>query len=609
MKTKLILLMLLACVLVTNSFPALGGNISEGQRSKTAEKYFLAKQYDKAAPLFAQLVSNNPKSYKYNYYYGICLLIIGEDKGQALPYLETAMENPKTPEDIYYYYGRACHLTYKFEESVQSFVEFNSIIGAKSASHWSIPKYIEMVNNAKRILDTTKLASIQEKNKTLASDFYSKYSFNQPNGKLLSMPDQLITASKSDKDESPTIFLSANGRVMYFSAWATETSSRDIFRVEKDLDENWGEPKRIEVAINSKQDELLPTCNSDGRILYFSSRGHTTTGGFDLFKAYYNTMSMTWSAPENMGSPYNSPDDDFCYVPSTVDQTAYFTSQRETAPGTLTVFKVTYANTEELPIAINGKFNCIGNAELKEIQITITRDGDSTIVANVSSDKITGSYVVELPGPGNYSFKVEAAGYLAHTENVRFGEFSDRIYVQDIFLSKSLNGMEDIAISNRRLTEAGLVGDNLTANYDEEGNVSGGITEADMAAMKLSGIDPAVIAAKAAKAALNNAELMKNDGLKVDLLGNITFKVQIGAFRKSQKEEVQKRLEKKADKSLMSNYNDLTWLRFFVGGEVSYSSAKNLRTTLKQAGFRDAFVVAFKNEKPVNLQKAISTKK
>lgn len=609
MKKKLILLVLLVCVLFTNSITALAGNMSEGQRSKTAEKYFLSKQYDKAAPLFAQLVSSNPKNYKYNYYYGICLLIVGKDKNQALPYLEAAMENPKTPEDIYYYYGRACHLTYKFNESLQSFVEFSSIIGDKNAPRWSIPQYIEMVNNAKRVLDTGKLASIQERTESLASDFYSKYAFNQPNGKLLSMPDQIISASKSDKDERPTIFLSANGRVMYFSAKTDATASRDIFRVEKDLDDNWGEPKRIEASLNSTQDELFPTCNSDGRILYFSSRGHNTTGGFDLFKAYYNTVSKTWSNPENMGSPYNSPDDDFCFVASTADQTAYFTSQRETAPGTLTVYKVPYSNTEELPVAINGKFNCIGKPDLKEIQITITRDGDSNIVANVTTDKVTGAYAVELPGPGTYSFKVEAPGYSAHTEDVRFGEFSDRIYVQDIFLSKSLNGMEDVAISNRRLTDAGLVGDNLTATADEDGTVTGGITEADMAAMKMAGIDPAIMAAKAAEAAIKNATALKNDGIKVDLTGNIIFKVQIGAFNKSQRERVQKRLEKRTDKSMMTSYDDKTWLRFFVGAETSYSSAKNLRATMKQAGFGDAFVVAFKNEKPMNLQNAIQSKK
>ena len=65
---------------------------TEGQRAKAAEKFFVAKQFAQAAPLYAQLVSSNPKSYKYNYYYGICLLITGKDKNEAIPYLEVDME-------------------------------------------------------------------------------------------------------------------------------------------------------------------------------------------------------------------------------------------------------------------------------------------------------------------------------------------------------------------------------------------------------------------------------------------------------------------------------------------------------------------------------------
>ena len=75
----------LFAALFIQTISAFGGE-SENQRAKTAEHYFTAKQYDKAATLYAQLVSSNPKSYKYNYYYGICLLITGKDKNQALPY-------------------------------------------------------------------------------------------------------------------------------------------------------------------------------------------------------------------------------------------------------------------------------------------------------------------------------------------------------------------------------------------------------------------------------------------------------------------------------------------------------------------------------------------
>ena len=162
---------------------------------------------------------------------------------------------------------------------------------------------------------------------------------------------------------------------MYFSA-SKDNKSKDIYRVEKDFSGNWSAPVKLEAAINSDDDELYPTCNSDGRILYFSSRGHNSTGGLDIFKVVYNSESKKWGKPENMGSPVNSPDDDYCYISSGVDQYAYFTSQRNAANGKVSVMKVAYINPEELSIAVTGKFKCIGEPNLKSATITITKNNN-----------------------------------------------------------------------------------------------------------------------------------------------------------------------------------------------------------------------------------------
>ena len=103
---------------------------------------------------------------------------------------------------------------------------------------------------------------------------------------------------------------------------------------------------------------------------------------------------------------------------------------------------------------------------------------------------------------------------------------------------------------------------------------------------------------------MTNMMAMNDANMASDMTG-LVFKVQIGAFRKHTRETVKQRLERKADKTMMTSFDDLSWLRFFMGGEISYSSAKNLRETLKQAGFDDAFIVAFKNNKPMKLNEAI----
>jgi hypothetical protein len=363
---------------------------------------------------------------------------------------------------------------------------------------------------------------------------------------------------------------------MYFSA-KKDNSSKDIYRVEKDLSGNWGAPIKLDVAINSSEDELYPTCNSDGRVLYFSSRGHKSTGGLDIFKVVYNSESKKWGKPENMGSPVNSPDDDYCYISSGVDQFAYVTSQRDAAIGKVTVLKVPYMNLEELSIAITGKFKCIGEPNLKEATITITKNNNPNYIAILKTDAKTGEYSIELPGTGAYNYSVELNGYQIKSETVRFGEFNDRSYIQNIYLNRNKSGAENLAISNLRLTEVGTVDENLTASG---GNTTDG---SEIRGMSYEPLSP--------KKEVKVVEKVINKG--------IHYRVQIGAFNQLPKDVVEKNLSQMTDAEMLSSYGEDSWLKYFVGNESNYGSAKNLKEIMIQAGFTDAFVVTFEHEKPV----------
>jgi len=79
----------------------------------------------------------------------------------------------------------------------------------------------------------------------------------------------------------------------------------------------------------------------------------------------------------------------------------------------------------------------------------------------------------------------------------------------------------------------------------------------------------------------------------------IYYKVQIGAFNQLPKDVVEKNLSQMTDAEMLSSYGEDTWLKYFVGNESSYGSAKNLKEIMIQAGFTDAFIVTFENEKPV----------
>ena len=568
------------------------------QRRREAVRLFVNKQYARALPLFAQLVSNHPENYKFNYYYGACLLITDKDKEKAVAHLETALKNPKSPEETYYYLAKAYHLSYMFDEGIRAIAEFNKISKEKLRHKYKTGEVAECIYNARRILDSAQNNLVKEYIPASPEDFFSKYAFEGNFGKILTMPDEL-KARKND-DENPTIFLSADGGTMFYSAYSIESGSRDIFRVLKSSDGTWGQPEHLDIAINSNKDELFPTCSPDGHVLYFSSMGHNSTGGFDIYKSVFVRAENKWTAAENMGSPYNSPYDDYNYVPSGPDKIAYFTSTRNCNWGQLMVCKLDYNSGEQIPVELNGRLSCINNPEIKQAKIIVTKVDNDSIVSEVTSDAKSGIYNIMLPCAGAYRFDVLAAGFQLHSQVATFSEFSDKYFIQRIYLSRDQSGLEDMAINNLRESDALKLEEKLTASEDENG------------ANEISVSDIMNPAAKADCPASNNAATSANDAPMASTTAStagIEYRVQIGAFKTTPVSESRRKLSKKTrDPMVIDNY-DKKWNRFYVGHEDTLEKAKKLKKVLLMAGFKGAFIVAYRNNQPVKLQAEVDNSK
>lgn len=94
--------------------------------------------------------------------------------------------------------------------------------------------------------------------------------------------------------------------------------SRRLGEAEYDLPVNLGE------TINSIGDEYTPYY-VEGK-LYFSSDGHPTMGGMDIFSSDWD--GTQWSKPKNLGLGYNSRYDDFHYKTDPATEKGYLVSNR-----------------------------------------------------------------------------------------------------------------------------------------------------------------------------------------------------------------------------------------------------------------------------------------
>lgn len=87
----------------------------------------------------------------------------------------------------------------------------------------------------------------------------------------------------------------------------------DLFVAERKTELKWFKPWKINKSINSSDDEIAPIWLEDGKTIVFSSKGLKGLGGYDLYKTIYDHETKTFSEPENLGYPINTPGNDTHY--------------------------------------------------------------------------------------------------------------------------------------------------------------------------------------------------------------------------------------------------------------------------------------------------------
>jgi outer membrane protein OmpA-like peptidoglycan-associated protein len=162
-------------------------------------------------------------------------------------------------------------------------------------------------------------------------------------GNAWSKPKSLGSRINTKYKESSACY-SPDGKYVYFVSDRPDGNrgGRDIYRLELDARtpaENLGQ------VINSPYDEEGVFMHPDGKTLYFSSQGHDSMGGYDIFKSTLNEKGQ-WSEPENLGWPINTPDDDVYFVLSASGQHGYYSSDQAGGLGGKDIYRVTFLGPE-----------------------------------------------------------------------------------------------------------------------------------------------------------------------------------------------------------------------------------------------------------------------
>ena len=250
-------------------------------------------------------------------------------------------------------------------------------------------------------------------------------------GKKWSAPVSLGKNINSKYHESSASY-SPDGNTIYFVSdrpgGTGSERNRDIYLSKKNDKGEWGPAENLGTVINTPYDEESVFMHPNGKTIYFSSKGHKTMGGFDIFKSDYENGH--WTEPVNLGYPVNTPDDDICFSITGNNARGYYSSARPGGFGDYDIYEIVFI-FQDKPLIVDTEDELLSplvityepKIEPGEIIVlnNIYFDYGKAILRSPSIEELEKLYQLMTDKP---SLKIEISG---HTDNVSSERFNIRL--------------------------------------------------------------------------------------------------------------------------------------------------------------------------------------
>jgi hypothetical protein len=468
--SRLVFLLLLSIVFSSEKSFSQVSFESEDQLVAQANKLFVAADYVNAMPLFSQLLSLHPKDANYNYKFGVCVLHNDEDKTKSLQYFDFAVKEATVDKEAFFYAGKGYQTNARFDEALGFYEKYKT--KAANPDPLNVERFIQQCKNGKNLYDKNVALQALEKTETLENEFYRNYDLKAMKGRIIPKPLNFKSKKDVKLEDNTLIFVGTENQSIVYSGYNDEglNTSRELFRVNKLPNGEWGAPVNIGEPVNTLYDEEFAFLHPDGKTLYFSSEGHNTMGGYDIFRSVFDETTGKWSAPVNLAHPINSPDDDIFYASDDAGTFAYFASKNFTKPGKIKVYKIstqgTVQSTEAL--AIKGAFVVNGERVYTKTEIKVTDKATNTLVGTFNSNRLTGKYLLLLPPGKSYSLEVIPEDFVSHKFDLTVpAKASQEFFEQKINLQKGATG-ETLTMTNWFDATGKIAGNNLRSVLSNE---------------------------------------------------------------------------------------------------------------------------------------------
>ena len=379
---------------------------NEGERIKYANNLFEEQKFIEAEPHMSNFLSNKNNS-EYNFKYGVCVLFKYADKSKSIPYLKKAIKDPKVDPRAYFYLGRVYHYNYLFQDALNQYKKYKSLASSKQAKSLNLEMYINMSENGQSLMKNLSDIVVIDKKTTSVDKFNYSYDLKDIGGRILVTEEFQTKIDKKKNHKSIIYFPPLNQDILFYSSYGeVGDNGLDIYFKKRLSGGGWSSPKILPENINSPYDEDFPFLNSNGTTFYFSSMGHNSMGGYDIFRCNYDATTNDFGPISNLDYKINSTDDDILYLVDKNNKNAIFSSKRSSEGGMIDVYNVKVQLLPMQNIIISGSFKNSILAEDFQANIKVQDVRTNKLIGSYNVDKES-NYNILLPNSGKYKFIVE----------------------------------------------------------------------------------------------------------------------------------------------------------------------------------------------------------
>lgn len=301
-----------------------------------AKRLYHNGDYEQAVTALRKILKTKPKDGTANYYLGASLMALG-DRTAAREALVKAEDRGVGEASRMLAEDDLDH--YRAEEANKHLGVWQAnLVKAKKSEPAEFAELQSRTVKLRNMLDRVERIEIIDTISVDSADFFNAYRLSSAAGRIVPPDAVRRLGIGGDAIDISTAYMPQNNSEILWAS-ADTAGVYNLYSANILDDGTIDHSAALDPMLGGGGSARYPFLMPDGVTLYYASDGDGSLGGYDIFMTRRNENEEgAYYQPQNMGMPYNSPDNDFMLAIDESSNLGWFATDRNHIPGKLTVY-------------------------------------------------------------------------------------------------------------------------------------------------------------------------------------------------------------------------------------------------------------------------------